>query len=146
MIHFKGAGQIANGKSIFFWDIDVQNLTTFLAVKMPVLAHVRAKTNGSAIQDHLPNQTAFHEHAEAVVNGREGDFGVRLLGSLEDEFGGWVVVALGNYVEHLLALTRHAQAAGGELLCKILVFVKRHSPKGMQDVTSPGQPLSNNVA
>ena len=125
MIDGERFGKMAGVESVF-GNVDVEDFAALFAVEMPMLAHVRAETNRRAIENHLTNEAAFDEDAQAIVNGREGDFGIRFFGAFEDLFGGRMVVTFGDDFENLLALAGHAQAAGGKALGQVFIFVNVH--------------------
>lgn len=126
MVHLERFGEFAAMEDAFFGDFDIEDFAAGFAVEMPVFAHVRAEAHGGAVENDLADEAAFDEDAQAVVNGGEGNFGAGLAGALEDLLGGGVVVAVGQDIEHLLALPRHAQPAGGQAAGKALMFFLRH--------------------
>src|SRR4051812_40143986 len=91
-----------------------------------MLAHIGTKTHGRAIENHLANQAALDEDAQAVVNGGEGNDGIRFFGALENLFGGGMIMALGDDLEDLLALTRHFQTAGCQPLGQTFMCLQFH--------------------
>ena len=109
-----------------FGQVDIQHFAALFAIEMPVFAHVRTKTDGGTIENDLADETAFDEDAQAIVNSRERNFGVGVFGPFENLFGGRMIMAFSNDVEDLLALTGHAQTAGGEALGKSFIFVDVH--------------------
>ena len=126
VIHSEGFWKFAGVEGSILGNVDVEDFAALLAVEMPMFAHVGAKANRGAIKDDLANEAAFDEDAEAIVNGREGNFGICFFGALEDLFGARMIVAFGDDIENLLALARHPQPAGGETLGQVFVFVDVH--------------------
>ena len=126
MVHREIAREFTGREGVVFLNVDVEDFAALFAVEMPMFAHVWAETNGGAIEDDLADEAAFDEDAEAIVNGREADFGVRFFGAFEDLFGGGMIVTFRDDVENLLALAGHAQAAGGQTLGQVFVFARVH--------------------
>ena len=81
------------------------------AEKVAVLAHVWAKSCRAAIECNLAEQTAAHQHTEAIINGGEGNFGHAPLHPLKNLIGGGVIVTIGDYFENFLALPGETKAS-----------------------------------
>ena len=116
VIHLESFGKFAGLERALFGDIDIEDFAANFAGEMPMFAHVRAKANRRAIEDHLADEAAFDKEAQAIINGGKGDFGIRFFSALEDLLRSWMIVAIRDHVEDLLALTGHTQAAIGELV------------------------------
>jgi len=77
---------------------------------MAMLAHVRAEAGWAPIQSHLPKQPASHKHAQAIVDGRERNFGHPPLYAIKNLVSSRVIVASSNHFEHFASLAGKAKA------------------------------------
>lgn len=78
---------------------------------MAVIPHVRTETRWAAIQRDLADQSALHQHAQAIVHRGERNLRDPLLGAFEYFVRGWMIVTCRNDVKDLLALLRGAKSA-----------------------------------
>jgi hypothetical protein len=76
------------------------------AEEMAMLPHVWTKAGWAPIQRHLTKQAASHQHAETIVDRREGDLRHAPLHAIKDLVGCRMVVAIGHDLEDLAALPR----------------------------------------
>ena len=68
----------------------------------------------------LPDETAFHERVEAIVNGRVGNLRHRAFGADENFLCRRVIAFLHDHVIDVLALRREPKAAGVQSFTEIL--------------------------
>ena len=108
---FKAAGELQARLS---WQIDIENLFAMVAIKVAVLAHVWAKSGRATLQGNLPDDTAFDQGVEAIVNRRHGNVGHGGLGADKDLLGGGMIALVQQDVVDLLALGGESEAPGGE--------------------------------
>jgi hypothetical protein len=78
--------------------------------------HVGAVAPGHAVQIDFPNQPAFHQGIEAIVNCGHRNIGQSFLGPHEDLLGGRVIPFLEQHVVNVLTLRGGPQAPRGESL------------------------------
>ncbi len=71
--------------------VDIEYSCADIAIKMVMLAHVRAKMGRTAIERHLPDQAAFDQRVQTIINGSHGDIGQIVFGPDEDLFGGRMI-------------------------------------------------------
>ena len=116
--HFKACWQRDASERRPGGKLNISHFSAFLAEKVAMLAHVRAKPCRTAIQCNLPHQPALNQHAEAVVNSRKGDFRHPLLSALKNFVRRWVIVAPRHHVEHFLSLACRAKSARLERMLK----------------------------
>ena len=102
--------------------VDIADLAALLAEEMAVVPHVRAKPGGAAIQHHLADEAALHQHAEAIVNRREGNLRHAFSRALKNLLGGGMIVTMRDCVEYLLPLPSQTQATRREALLKTLLY------------------------
>ena len=54
-------------EAVAFGQVYVKHLVATVTIKMAMLAHVRAKPRGTALQANLPHQTALHQGRQAII-------------------------------------------------------------------------------
>ena len=86
-----------------------------------MLAHVRAKTGGSAVDVHLARHAALDEGIEAIVDRGHGDIRHLMLGADENFLGGRMIPLLDEHIIHVLALRGEPKAARGELPAQVFI-------------------------
>ena len=96
--------------------IDIVGATAFVTIKMVMIQHVGAIAPRHTIQIDLPNQPAFHEGIEAIVNRGHRNIGQSFLGPHEHLFGGRVIAFLKEHAIDVLALRRGPKASRGKAL------------------------------
>jgi len=69
----------------------------------------------------VPDQAAFDQGVQAIINGGHRDVGHASLGPQEDLFHRGVVALFQQHIEHMLALRREPKAARGQPLVQMRV-------------------------
>jgi hypothetical protein len=77
---------------------------------MAMLAHIRAKTRGTPIQRHLPQQTATDQHTQAIVNGGEGNLGHPPFDPFENFVRSRMIATIRHHLENFAALPGKTKA------------------------------------
>lgn len=91
--------------------IHIKHRVARIAIKMAMLAHVRAKPGGAAVELHLAHEAALYQGIEAVVNRGHGNVRRSAFDADENLLGGGVIALFHQYAVNVLALRRGAQAA-----------------------------------
>src|SRR6185312_5018796 len=115
--------------------INIEHFGANVAIKVAMLAHVRAKTGRAAVHVHLPRHAGLHEGVEAVVDGGHGNIGHFALGADEHFLGGRMIALLHQHIVDVLALRGEPKAARGELTAQMFiqffVFDSGHSSRNL---------------
>jgi len=104
----------------FCRQINVKNRFAFLAMKMAMLVHVRAKARRAAIQLHLADESAFHERIERVVNRRVRNLRHLLFRADKNFIRRRMIALLHQHVINALALRRKTEAARVQTLADVI--------------------------
>ena len=76
-----------------------------------MLVHVRAEARRAAVQRDLPDQPAFYQRVEAIVNRGVGNLRHLFFGADKNFLGGRMVALVQQHVINLLPLRRETKAA-----------------------------------
>lgn len=85
-------------------EVNIRHFATFFAEKMAMLAHVRAKARGAAVQRDLADKAALHKNAETIVDRGEGNLRHALFGAVKNFIRRGVIVAGRHHFKDLFAL------------------------------------------
>ena len=96
--------------------IDIVSATAFVAIKVVMVQHVGAIAPGHAVQIDFPNQPAFHEGIEAIVNRGHGNLRHSPFRPHKDLLRRRMIAPLEQHIINVLALRRGPQAPRGEPL------------------------------
>ena len=91
--------------------VHIKHRVARIAIKMAMLAHVRAKPGGAAVELHLAHKAALYQGIEAVVNRGHGNVRGPAFDADEDLLGGRVVALFHQHAVNVLTLRGGAQAA-----------------------------------
>ena len=124
--------------------VHVKHRVARIAIKMAVLAHVRAEPGGAAIQRHLSGEPALYQCIKAVVNRGHGNIRHGLFGPDEDLLGGRVIALLDEHVIDLLPLRCEMETARGEPLIQIAArFFLFDQVHGTGKLAQPIRPVNS---
>lgn len=112
-LSFIAAGERHPG---FSRKIDVKNRVAMVAIKVAMLLHVGTKAGRTPFQGNLPDDPAFHQGIEAIVNGGHRDVGHVPLCPHENLFGRGVIPLFEQDLVYLLALGCETETAGSKQL------------------------------
>ena len=112
----KPFGQSQAGSTLLSGEINVKNVAAFVAMKVAMLAHIRAIAHRGPVQIDFIDEIAFDEKIEAIINGRHRDFRHGPLGAHENLLGGRMVPLLHEHAINPLTLRGKAKAFRGQAL------------------------------
>ena len=85
---------------------DVKHARATIAIKMAMLAHIRAKMRRAPIQRDLPHQAALYQRIQTVIDRGHRDVRHPALGPDEHFLGSRMIALLQQHVINLLPLAR----------------------------------------
>jgi hypothetical protein len=103
---------------------DVKNRFAFVAIKMAMLVHVRAKSRRSAVQGYLPYQAGFDEGIQAVINSGMGNLRHLLFRPDEDLIRRGMIALMQQHVINLLPLGRKTEAVSRQTAAQSRLFLR----------------------
>ena len=108
---------------------NIINTTTGITIKMAMFGHIRTKTSCATIECYLPNQPAFDQRIEAVIDSGHRNFRHVMFGPDKDLFGRRVVAFVQQHGVHLLALRGKTKPSGRQPRIEALIelFTWGHS-------------------
>lgn len=101
--------------------VHIKHRVARIAIKMAMLAHVRAEPRRAAVELHLAHEATLYHGIEAVVNRGHGNVRRPAFDADEDLLGGGVVALLQQHVINVLALRRGAQAARAQPFGQVIL-------------------------
>src|SRR5690348_6416389 len=72
LLDFESLGDFQAGVAAAGGKINVKNAAAIIAIKVAVLLHVGAVTGGGAFQINVPDEVAFDQCIEAIINRGHG--------------------------------------------------------------------------
>src|SRR5882672_1682300 len=116
-------------QSGFSRQTNIKHARAGITVKMAMFRHIRTKTRRATIEGHLPDQPAFNQRVEAIIDRGHRNFRPIMFGSDKDLFGSRVVAFVQQHGVHLLALGGKTKPAGRQPRIEALIelFIWGHS-------------------
>lgn len=111
MVDLKALGQLKSHALPVRSRIDVVDATAVIAVKVPMLLHIRAEPCRPSIHIYLPDQTAFHESVQTIIDSRHRDVRHLMFGPQEHLFSSRMIPLIEKNIINMLTLRRKPEAA-----------------------------------
>lgn len=108
-----------NGAMRFGGQIHVKNPVAFVAIKMAMLVHVRAKASRPAVQSDLPHKAGFHERIQAVIDRRMRNFRHLLFRTDKNFIRRGMIALVLQHVINLLPLRRKTETVRRQAMAEI---------------------------
>ena len=111
--------------------VNIEHFGAVVAIKVAMLAHVRAKTRGAAVDIHLTSHAGLNQGVQAVVNRGHGNIRHLALGADKDFLSRRMIPLFNEHIVDVLALRGEPKPARGELAAQmfiqLFVFDSGHS-------------------
>ena len=111
----------------FFRQLNVKNSLTRVTIKMTMFCHIRAKMRRASVESDLPNQTAFHQGIQTVVNGRHRNIRHTRFGADKHPLGCWMIPFIQQNRINMFALGSEAKTATRQPIIQFC-FLVSHRP------------------
>ena len=109
----------------FFRQLNVKHSLAVVAIKMAMFCHVGTKMCRPPVQSDLPDQSAFNQSIQTIVDGGHRNIRHVALGPNEHFLGGGMVPLLHQHLIDLLALRRKPKTTGGQALGQRRIWSKK---------------------
>ena len=123
--YFKSCGLETFRQSDAGWSlagqVNIEHLFAGVAIKVAMLAHIRAKTRRPAVHVHLARHAGLHQRIETIINRRHRNIRHLALGANKNFLRRRMIPLLDQHIIHLLALRGEPEAARGELLAQMFI-------------------------
>ena len=121
---------------------NIKDTLALVAIKMTMLAHVRAETCGAPLQRHLPGQPAFDQRIQTIIDRGQGYVRHLALGADEHFLRRRMIAFPQQHSIDVLALGRKTKTARRQSFDQLVIKVARHrSAHGIANV-APVRTLS----